>query len=58
MSYKVKSALYFVCFLAAVTIYYSIEHNIKIDSIAEKVGYTGVNVENNATNLLALKAQD
>ena len=37
MSYKVKSLLYFTCFLAAITMYYSMDNNIQIAPISTNV---------------------
>jgi hypothetical protein len=54
MSYKVKSALYFVCFLTAVTICYSVENNSEIDSLTEKMNYTGAELEGNTSTSVTL----
>ncbi len=45
MSYKVKSALYFFSFLVAITIYYSMDNDIQLDAIAEKVDIVEANIE-------------
>ena len=36
MSYKMKSTLYFFGFLAAITMYYSLEYSPKIDQFTDK----------------------
>ncbi|MEX0290054.1 MAG: hypothetical protein AB3N14_13170 [Flavobacteriaceae bacterium] len=37
MSYKVKSLLYFTCFLVAITMYYSMDNNIQIEPLNNNV---------------------
>lgn len=46
MSYKVKSLLYFTCFLVAITMYYSMEHEIKIESVTNSVELAEADIEN------------
>lgn len=44
MSYKVKSALYFVSFLVAITIYYSMDNDIQLDAVAENTVIAEANI--------------
>lgn len=45
MSYKVKSLLYFSCFLAAITMYYSLDNELQIDTNAENVELAEMHLE-------------
>lgn len=45
MSYKVKSLLYFSCFLVSITMYYSMDHKIQIASATEKADLSEMDME-------------
>ena len=55
MSYKVKSALYFVSFIAAVTMYYSMDNDIPFNTIGEKMELAEADAENNSSFTIELK---
>ena len=55
MSYKVKSALYFISFLAAVTLYYGMDNNIKFDTIEENMELAEADMQNGSSNIIAVK---
>ena len=49
MSYKLKSLLYFACFLISVVTYYSMDHEFELDEMANSAELVDVAMENTSS---------